>query len=184
MNHAVIDPTFYLNHVRDMRQAGCLALASGESADHLLHMRLLCEEQGEYVKACADNSQRSKADALGDIVVVACGYQLDAGEHAMIDLQAIIADAERAARRDDINLAGAFLLIHESNMSKLCREDQLEPTRLKYAEQGIEVEFRQAGEGLWSPFAATTNGTIPVGKWLKGSGYHEPDWSREMIWQM
>lgn len=180
----MIVPQFYLNHVRQMREAACLSLDSGINADHTLHLQLYAEELDEFLKACAEGDKRAKADALGDVVVVASGYHLDAGEHARINFKRAVEHAALAATVEGINLPGAFLLIHESNMSKLCHEDQLEPTRLKYAAQGIDVEFRPAGEGLWSPFALNSNGAIPAGKWLKGVGYHEPDWSKLEAWRL
>lgn len=177
-----IEPSFYVSHVRQMREAACLTLSSGIDTDHALHLQLYSEELDEYLLACAEKQLRGKADALADVVVVACGYHLDAGDHARISFKRAIEHAGRAAKAEGINLPGAFLLVHESNMSKLCREDQLEPTRVKYGMQNIDVEFRPAGEGLWSPFALNSNGAIPAGKWLKGVGYHEPEWDKQEVW--
>lgn len=174
---------FYLNHVREMRQAACLTMDSGEQADHLLHMSLYAEELEEFLEACAYMDKRAIADALGDIVVVACGYALDAGQNTKFDVVRAVDHANRAADVNGIMLSGAFLLIHESNMSKLCTEAQATATRLKYADMGIEVEFRDAGNGMWSAFAANDAGKIPRGKWLKGVGFHEPAWDRVEVWK-
>ena len=179
----MIKTAFYLDKVRQMRVAACMSLNEGLFADHKLHTKLFAEELFEFLTGIAEKSQQDTADALGDILVVACGYVLDAREHAEIDIEEVVRMATKAAQGFDINLPGAFMLIHDSNMSKLCTYEQREPTRLKYAERGIEVEFRDTGTGLWSAFAANSADGIPKGKWLKGVGYHEPAWDRTGVWQ-
>lgn len=179
----MISIEFYTDQVRHLRESACMPIGSGINADHALHLRLLTEEQQEYIDGTITMDRRMMADALGDIVVVACGYSVDAEDHALIDVGQTVLLASKAAEAHLINLPGAFMLIYESNMSKLCTEEQRDPTVRKYAELGVELEFRDAGNGLWSVFAANDTAAAPKGKWLKGVGYREPNWESIEIWQ-
>lgn len=178
----MVELEFYMKHVKEMREAARLSISSGLDADIGLHTNLYAEELFEHLCACAEDNLEEKADALADILVVACGYVLDAQEHATIDIEKVHQMTQKAADRDGIILHGAFLLVHESNMSKLCTDAQVEPTRLKYAEQGVLVEFKETAGGLWSALAANSTPHAPIGKWLKGVGYHAPNWGSELIW--
>lgn len=179
-----VDMNFYLDHIRHLRRVGCLTVDSGAACDHALHLGLLVEEQTEYFEAHGSGNLAEKADALADTVTVACGYILDAGDHQKVDMVGVIKQAERAALADRIDLAGAFALVCESNLSKLCTVNQILPTREKYAKLGVELEFRDAGHGLWSAFAANSSGDIPKGKWLKGVGFREPNWKDTWLWML
>jgi predicted HAD superfamily Cof-like phosphohydrolase len=64
-----------------------------------LRYRLMDEENGEYLEACAKQSLEEIADALGDMLYILCGTILKHGMHHIIE---------------DI-----FNEIHSSNMSKL-----------------------------------------------------------------
>lgn len=161
-----------------------MPMDSGPHCNHALHMKLVAEEQYEFLEAHAHEDLRGKADALADIVTVACGYILDAGQHLMMDMHQVLLICERAASRDHISLQGAFSLVQASNMSKLCTRDQIKGTQEKYGELGVTLEFRDAGDGMWSAFAANTVGGIPKGKWLKGVGYKEPRWCDGHIWRL
>jgi hypothetical protein len=177
---------FYLKHVRDFRSLTGLPLDSGADADHTLHLMLLAEESLEYASA---DDLAGRADALADSLVVACGYLLDAGElHVRIDVAGIIAELERVAIRDGVNLAAAFLLVHESNMSKLIvGERELRATQAKYESIGVPVEFMHVGESTWGPVMAaycSEDCSLPKGKLLKGASYHQPDWSVPEIWML
>lgn len=177
---------FFTKHVRDFRAATGLALDTGATADHTLHLSLIVEELDEFLEA---EALHDKADALADTVVVGCGYLLDAGEHCRVNVQRIVENAQRAAIAHGINLAGAFLLVHDSNMSKLIvTEAELSATLAKYSALGVEVEVREVGTGQGGPilaaFCTADCEHAPKGKLLKSSAYHAPDWSRKDVWMM
>lgn len=174
----------YIDQVRQLRRSACMSMDSGQHCNHALHMKLLAEEHSEFMEAHGHEDLRGKADALGDTVTIACGYILDAGQHQLMDMYKVLVICERAATRDRINLMGAFSLVHASNMSKLCTRDQIKPTQERYAELGVTLEWRDAGNGMWSAFAANTIGGIPKGKWLKGVGFTEPRWCESHIWRL
>jgi predicted HAD superfamily Cof-like phosphohydrolase len=64
-----------------------------------LRYRLMDEENGEYLEACAKQSLEEIADALGDMLYILCGTILKHGMHHIIE--------------------DVFDEIHSSNMSKL-----------------------------------------------------------------
>lgn len=175
---------YYLTKIRHLRRIACLSMDSGESCDHALHLNLLAKEHSNFMEAQAHHDLRGKAGALANVVTVACGYALDAGTAQMMDMNRVMILCERAAERDRINLHGAFALVLNSNVTKLCTREQIAKTQDKYAELGILVEFRESGDDLWSCFAANSVGGIAKGKWLRGSGYTEPTWYERSMWML
>lgn len=143
---------FFTKHVRDFRAATGLAMDSGDAANHTLHLSLVVEELDEFLEA---EQLHQKADALADTVVIGCGYLLDAGEHARINVPRLVENAQRSALANGINLAGAFLLVHDSNMSKLIvTDEELRTTLEKYRALGVEVDVREVGTGQYGPILA------------------------------
>ena len=181
----MIDIDFFLRHVREFRSMTGLSLDAGADANHALHLSLLVEEMDEFL-AASDLAER--ADALADTVTVACGYLLDAGDHCRVDAAGIVANCQRSADAWGINLPGAFLLVHDSNMSKLIvGRAEMSATIAKYTAQGVQLSFREMGEKDGEPVMAAyaaEDGRYPRGKLMKGAAYHSPDWSRESVWQL
>jgi hypothetical protein len=176
------EASFYLDHVAQMRTAACMTMGRGFDTDHALHLQMYASEMNEYVTATNNNDLPQIADAMGDIITVAAGYALDAGPYAMIQFDSILTMLEAAADRHNIILHGAFLLVHESNMSKLCTAAEIELTRKKYADRGVYLDFKPVPGDLFSVFARNSTDDTPKGKWLKGISYAEPNWAATEIW--
>lgn len=181
----MIDLDFFTQHVRNFRLMTGLSLDAGADADHSLHLALLVEEMDEFIAA---ESNADRADALADIVTIVCGYLLDAGDHCRVNAAGIVANCQRSADAWGINLPGAFLLVHDSNMSKLVvGSAEMSATIAKYTAQGVQLSFREIGEKDGEPVMAAyaaEDGRYPRGKLMKGAAYHSPDWSRESVWQL
>lgn len=180
----MIEIDFFLNHVRNFRLMTGLSLDAGADANHALHLSLLVEEMDEFLAA---DTLADRADALADTVTVACGYLLDAGDHCRADVLRIVENCQRTADAWGIDLPGAFLLVHESNMSKLVLGDaELRATLAKYDAEGVGLDVRHVGEQLGIPVMAVyaaQDGRYPRGKLLKGATYHQPAWDRVGVWQ-
>lgn len=180
----MLDIDFFLKHVRDFRQMTGLSIDAGADANHALHLSLLVEEMDEYL-AASDLAER--ADALADVVTVACGYLLDAGDHCRADVYRIVENCQRSADAWGIDMAGAFLLVHESNMSKLIVGDaELRATLAKYEAEGVGLDIHPMGESNGVPVMAAyaaADGRYPRGKLLNGASYHQPAWDRVGVWQ-
>lgn len=169
----------YLEKVKEFRAA--TGLDSGQSVE--LHDKLIREELAETASAIAnyDGSISAKsliADGYADTVVVLCGKTLD-GYISESDLDIHISCIMKNAADRGINLEVAFNIVHASNMSKLCTEDELEPTMQKYNKLGVAVEFRQISDGLFACYSLIGTDDYPAGKLLKSVGFKEPDWSGE-----
>ena len=91
---------------------------------------------------------------------------------------------EDKARKAGINLRGAFDLVHESNMSKLCTDDDIKPTIEKYKALGVSLEWREVGDGLYSAHTSNETEHAPVGKLMKPISYKKPDWSMRNLWDL
>lgn len=180
----MIEIDFFLKRVREFRACTGLSLDAGEAADHSLHLALLVEEFDEFLAA---ETLEDRADALADVVTIACGYLLDAGDHCRADVLRIVENCQRTADAWGIDLPGAFLLVHESNMSKLVLGDaELRATLAKYDAEGVGLDVRHVGEQLGIPVMAVyaaQDGRYPRGKLLKGATYHQPAWDRVGVWQ-
>lgn len=150
----------YLDKVKEFRAA--TGLDAGQPEE--LHDALIREELSEL------------ADALADSVVVLCGKCADGFISAMT-CHREIDSLNYAAEEVCINLAVAFNIVHTSNMSKLCKRDEVEATERKYNELGVAVEFREVSDDLFACYSVGGNPDYPEGKLLKSVGYRDPDWS-------
>ncbi len=176
----MIDYNYYLSLTSQYRSGAGLSMGKGKDADHALHLRLFAEESNEFLEALAKPHLEEVAKELSDMVVIACGYYLDAGEHAMLSYLSVIDNAHSFAAKNGIDLVGAFALVQKSNLSKLCTPEQIEPTREKYREMGVAVEFRESTPGKWACYCLSHDplpgqDQIPAGKQLKGAGFFKPD---------
>jgi hypothetical protein len=175
---------FYTPYIALMRSSAKMPMGNGLNANHELHLKLFAEEQLEFYKALLADNRAESADALGDLITVAEGYRADAGDHIRYNTDELIGYCEQMALDLGINIHGAFLLIHESNMTKLCTADQLQESIAKYRDLGVEVATENTTDGRYALFAFNETVHAPMGKWLKGSGYKKPDWSRVDIWRL
>lgn len=186
----VIFTTEALKRVLEMRQAGGLSVFSGLDVDHNLHQRLIADEKKELEDA---TTLADRADNHADVLVFQLGYVIDiAGSEAhLFSDSGLLWEACHCiewciakCNEDGINHREAFRLVHESNLSKLVKADEIEDTSLKYGK--CNVVFKEVSNDLFSCFAARTfhyNGElIPKGKWLKSTGFFAPRWEEDKSW--
>lgn len=150
----------YLEKVQEFRRATGLDAGQPEA----LHDALIREELAET------------ADGLIDSIFVWCGKASD-GLITMSELLGRIQNIKHAAEWLGINIDAAFKIVHKSNMSKPCTQDEIEATRRKYNALGVAVEFRETSDNLFNCYSKGGNPDYPEGKLLKSVGYRAPDWS-------
>jgi hypothetical protein len=168
---------YYLQKVKEFRDACGI-----HQIDNELHLNLLNEESMKLALAAAKNDIDQVADAFADLVVVYTGWQIDA--EPPIEYECWLNIMEDKARKAGINLRGTFDLVHESNMTKLCSTEEIQPTIDKYKSLGVELEWREVGDGLWSAHAANDTEHAPRHKLLKPTSYKKPDWSKREQWEL
>lgn len=149
------------------------------------HKALMEEEAKEYHEATR-KSQR--ADALADLLVVCCGYQIDASPD--FELREVYWQLETIAVKHGINLINAFNIAHASNMTKLCMSDEEKRlTQIMHEKSGVKVDFVKTGPETYACFCAEDSvrddgKPIPKGKALKSISFKEPDWASDTSWKM
>jgi hypothetical protein len=148
---------------------------------HPLHLSLLVEEFEELAGA---QTLADEADALADIVVIASGYYLDAGPHTTIDAIKMIRHTYKIATHRGINLVGAFNLVHESNMSKVCDYATAIATQAMFArEHQLATYVKEVAAGEWAVYSGQDDKVYPRGKLLKPLSYFKPRWEgTESVW--
>lgn len=148
----------YLQRVKEFRNAMGL-----KQTDQALHDKLFREEKSEL------------ADAMADMLFIKAGECIDMGK--LDELERFILTLEAKALLFHINLWGAFSIVYNSNMSKLCASDEIAATTEKYAALGVDVEYREVSDDLYAAYSATDHPDYPRGKLLKSISYQEPDWA-------
>lgn len=119
---------------------------------------LISEEFNELKKAVSENNMTEVIDALGDILYVVYGM----GQAFGIDLDK------------------AFKIVHESNMSKLCRNQDEAIETVEYYKtlpgfENVKVGYRPSVEpGYYVVF------NIDTGKILKSKYFKLPDFNQMM----
>lgn len=179
-----------LKRVLEMRQAGGLTVFSGVDVDHALHRRLISDEEREI---CEAKTIADHADNHADVLVFQLGYVLDmANSFDFAEKEPglwqkaynYVDEYMLKCHVDGISHREAFRLVHESNLSKLVKADEIEGTSLKYGK--CNVVFHEVSNDLFSCFAAQQfhhNGElIPKGKWLKSTGFFAPRWKEDKSW--
>lgn len=194
MENPLIDPVSFTRHaareVLKMRQAGKLTTFSGDKCNTALHLELIDREMKEGY-----TSFDSYADLITDVFVYRLGWLIDGCydkedfEHQINRYDSKFFEFGKECF-DLLKKACAvpfhcFRLVHESNMSKLCKADEIEATTLKYGKENIT--FVEVEDGLFSVFAARSfvhdSELLPQGKWLKSASYHAPRWAEDASWQ-
>lgn len=170
--------TFYLEQVRQFREACGI-----HQVDDDLHLDLMDEEAKELSLAAARGDRGQIADGFADCLVIYCGWELD-GNPPIPYSEWIIGWAEKC-RKFQIDLLSAFEIVHASNMTKLCTKSDIGPTEEKYKALGVEIEWKEVSDDLWSAHAANDTETAPRRKLLKPTSFKEPDWdSTREQWDM
>lgn len=151
-----------------------------------LHRKLFDEEQQEFYDA---ESDADVADALADMIFIWCGAMLDLKRPIYRDEEWFWSYVQYQAQIAGINLKGAFDLVYESNMSKLCIHSEIYETIHKYDQIGVLIDFKPVEHELFAAYSAydqtgKDGKEYPEGKLLKSCRYHEPDWSKESVWRI
>lgn len=145
-----------------------------------LHRALFDEENEEFYDATCDSEV---ADALADMIFIWCGALLDLKKPIYRTDEWLWTYVQDQAEIVGIDLRGAFDLVYESNMSKLCTINDIAPTIAKYEALGVTVDFRQISNDLFAVYSDCDHVDYPRGKLLKPVSFKEPDWSREDVWR-
>lgn len=170
--------TYYLEQVKQFRDACGI-----HQVDDDLHLDLLDEESKELALASAKGDRGQIADGFADCLVIYCGWALDG--NPPIPYDEWIKVWKDKADIFLIDLRVAFDIVHASNMTKLCTKDEIAPTEAKYKALGIEVEWKEVGDNIWSAHAANDTEHAPRRKLLKPTSFKEPDWeSTKHQWDM
>ena len=113
-------------------------------------LKLIREEVKELEQAVQDNDYIEVVDGLADITYVVFGL----------------------AARIGINLVDAFSLVHENNMSKLCKTEEEAQLSVSYYENNGAVlgydspNYRRAPDGIhWVVYNASTKKILKSIKW-------------------
>ena len=191
---------YYLDKVEEFRRATLLPVATpADKLNFAVHGTLMYEERTElddafvkYMKltgtadpaAVTREAAQDIADALADMIFIYLGYVLD---HAadIIPANWVMFGIEQTAARHNIDIRNAFDLVFASNMSKLCTTDYFDATIAKYAEQSIDIEFREVPTqpGRYAAYCVhDPAGNLPKGKLLKPVNYFEPKWLEDASW--
>lgn len=178
-----LDTEYYLDMVSEFRAATALPMNSGDACNHALHMDLFASENREFLTA---ETEAQRADGLADMLVIWAGYQVDGTPPVPFSLK--LREFQAWANHFRINLLGAFQVVHESLMTKVCKAEDVEPTRQKYEALGMEVEFRETVDGRYGCFCVKDpHGALgevtPPGKLLKPTCYRSPDWVDDTRWK-
>ncbi len=85
--------------------------------------------------------------------------------------------AVQSALDADVDIYRALHEVNQSNFSKFCTDDQIQPTIDKYQALGVTLRFDQVEGGLSAAYVESAVDTVkyPIGKLMKSVGYLEPD---------
>lgn len=119
---------------------------------------LIQEELDEIRVAIQEQNVTELRDGIADVLVTTYGLAYRAGQNADADMK----------------------VVHESNMTKFCK-DPMEAvnTAAKYEKIGVQVQYRNQANGLIAVVSAqdqtgTDGKEYPKGKLLKSVNYVEP----------
>lgn len=160
----------YLQQVADFRDAVGLPLNSLGECDYKTHQHVTLEELIEA------------ADGLTDSIVTLAGIALDAPVKQSSAAAAVIDRIDAAMTHIGFKSTACMDIVHDANMSKLCKPEEVKPTIEHYSMLGVESEPRMTDSGLIAVYCAKTvtakDGKFyPAKKLLKCINWHEPDWS-------
>lgn len=168
----------YITQVHRYRVLSGEPLGSGSRADHDAHISGI---MSSLDRVLSSRTMEDVAEALAEMVILAAGYKLDAGQYPLITPEEIFEKAEFFADTFGINLLEAFDKVHASRMSAfVIGMDEMNETVAKYKEQGIEITTKTVETmGPISTFAvyAAYDGKHPAGTLLPGSRFVPVDWS-------
>lgn len=177
---------YALDKVKEFRTVSGLPCDNGVTAQHDLHHKLFKEEFEEYNVA---TTLAEKADSYADQLVVAAGYQLDAGndyfvpfpQYPKYDYEQVVKAITNLSSKDGIDIRKAFDIAHNSNMTKFTGSFDVATESVDwYAAKGICTQIRKTN-GIWAIYSSKNQDVggkhYPEGKLLKMTCFVEPDWS-------
>lgn len=152
--------------------------------DRELHKKLFDEEMQKFHDAKTD---ADVADALVDMVFIYSGAMADVGPIYKTE-QWFWKYINEQANIAGVDLEKAFMIVFDSNMSKLMKLSDVEPTLRKFLNFGVQVEIKPVEGGLYTAFSAEDQDGddgvhYPKGKLVKSSNYWKPDWTDESLWR-
>ena len=164
---------YYINKTREFRDMIGLV-----QPDEKTHSDMYQSEARELDLA---TTKAEAADALADMVVVMSGWCVDFPEKEK-DFPRFIEKMETLSEFNGVNLKAAFDIVNASNITKICTEDEITPTIIKYKKIGIKIEFKEPSDGIFVAYSVKDqwdefSNDYPAGKMLKSINYQAPDWS-------
>lgn len=167
------------------KKVGTFRKACGlHQTDRELHKKLFDEEMQEFNDAKTD---ADVADALVDMIFIYSGAMMDVGPIYKTE-QWFWKYINEQANIANVDLEKAFMIVFDSNMSKLMKLGDVESTLSKFAAVSVRVEIKPVGGGLYAAFSAEDQDGddgihYPKGKLVKSSNYWKPDWTDECRWR-
>ena len=165
----------YIQQVADFRLATNLAVNSGEGWNKKQHIAITLEELIEA------------ADGMTDSIVTFAGIALDAPVKKSSQAVAVIERIHQAMIHIGFKPDACMDIVHAANMSKVCKADEVQPTKNHYNMIGVECYDKPTDDGLSSvhvakDVTAKDGKYYEQGKLLKCINWHEPDWSDLSQW--
>lgn len=180
----------YLNSIIEFRRGFGLPINPSEGPDTTLHDSLHLEE---FVELIEGTNIVETLDALGDLVYVIMGRLVESGvmshqealerypeytlwiDYIYVAAKTILAKASNSELSvyDVDTFDKVFAAIHASNMTKLCAEAEIIPTKNFYLEQNTETCETLTPVGLWAIQVTVDNSgkNLKTGKVLKNINY-------------
>lgn len=164
-----------MEQVEEFRRATALPVYTGAECDIDTHRAVIREELEEAV------------DGLTDSIVTLAGLALDGPEGADKAASDAVARIVLAMQHIGFRPNECMDIVHAANMSKLCSDDEVDPTIQYYAELGVECTKDEVSQGEWAIKCAETvigfdGKEYKSKKLLKCINWHEPDWSNMSHW--
>jgi len=164
-----------LNQVKQFREATGLPVDSGKKCDMDTHRAVIKEELIEA------------ADGMTDTIVTLAGAYWDADDSTSIASLILIEGVIESMKNIGLDPDECMAIVHEANMSKLCRYFDIDPTFEKYKSIGVESYLNQVNDKDFALYSSQDQRDnegkfYPKHKLLKAHNWHEPDWSNMREW--
>lgn len=164
-----------IEQVKQFRTAVGLPIGSGQNCRIETHRAVIKEELIEA------------ADGMTDTLVTLAGLALDGDEKQSLAAKRQMFYIYDAMIATGFNPEACMNIVHEANMSKLCREQDVKPTQQKYGMAKVDSYVREVSEGVFAVYSEKCQTChhgkfYPAHKLLKAYNWHEPDWSDMRKW--
>lgn len=133
-----------------------------------------CLYASESIELLTATEQHERADAFADMAVVMAGHYLDG--RPFYNFENAIEGLNKQAALNGILLSTSFVIVMESNFSKVCSLGFVQLTNEKYSAEGVGLIWVKVS-GMWACFSDDDYPDKQNGKLLKPVTYREPDWS-------